>query len=87
MPLLDVRVLSDPLYRQRDGDEEHRAAVRAHPLFAEYVERAVSLYEEHGALAVGCDWGRHRSWEVAHEAADRLGVEAVSFSEVAGLGL
>ena len=50
---------------------------RNHPDFARCVNDGLSMHEEHGSVAVGCQQGKHRSRAVAQEIGSRLKTKVV----------
>ena len=53
------------------------SATRNHPDFARCVNDGLSMHEEHGSVAVGCQQGKHRSKAVAQEIGSRLKTKVV----------
>lgn len=72
LPVLDCRVIPNP-FQWGVADAVLIERVRTNPEFPKVVERGLQLIAEHGAVYVGCAYGKHRSGAVAQELASRVG--------------
>ncbi len=76
-PVIDCRIIPNP-YSLARADADRLALVRADPQFERLVQAGVGALERgHPEIAVGCQFGRHRSRAVAQEIAARTGAEIV----------
>lgn len=64
VPVVDCRVIPNPFGLP---DRERARAVQRHPMFEALVQQALELLQSHDAIAVGCEYGRHRSGTVVKE--------------------
>ena len=78
MPVIDAREMPNQ-YKGRQNEEEI-IAVRQHPLFDGLVLNAIKLHKQEGNVAIGCDFGKHRSKAVAQRAANLLLTKAVRWT-------
>jgi hypothetical protein len=74
VPVIDCRGITNP-YRLSETDEGRAALVRAHEAFPVLVETGVEMLGIQDEIAVGCEWGRHRSGTVAREISSRTGAK------------
>jgi len=68
LPKIDAREMPNQ-YHPTHSDEVIWGRVRAHPLFDGLVKNTIRTHELWGNVAVGCQFGKHRSRAVAEMAA------------------
>ena len=73
MALIDAREMPNQYQGNSDNDTWQR--VRAHPLFEGLVKNTIEAHKEYNHVAVGCDFGIHRSKAIAESAAAHLGIK------------
>lgn len=65
-PIVDCRCIKNP-FSKHASDAARWNAVRQDRNFMPLVREGVAKYKEHGKVAIGCEFGRHRSRVVAEE--------------------
>ena len=70
MPVVDCRRIPNGLTRNVSYSEAMNR-VRRNRNFEPLVKQALKLLEEHDVIAIGCEWGIHRSGSVVDEVAKR----------------
>ena len=74
LPKIDAREMPNQ-YRNR-SDKEELIAVQQHPLFEGLVKNTIKLHKLWGNIAVGCQFGKHRSQAIAKAAAHKINKKA-----------
>ena len=72
LPKIDAREMPNQFQGVFESDENIWARVRNHPLFEGLVANTIKYHELWGNVAVGCQYGKHRSRAVAEMAAHRM---------------
>ena len=70
LPKIDAREM--PNQFNNESDEITWSRVRLHPLFEGLVNNTIKLHTLWGNVAVGCQFGKHRSRAIAEMAAHKL---------------